>query len=260
MELVRTITRQGFELESPNSHRMCILGPFRTLLKMGSIDLDLQGHFGLKLTNFCKFELGRTITHPGFELESPYWLRMCILGPSIEKGVNWPWPSRSFTSNVYITISQERVDRLTSDENFWSMGYREDDHWVIDLELVLLLIYLRYWLLGPRGIYIGYRCSYCNVLLVSRIRQWLPSIVELLLLEFGMYGTAINQIKSSLFTHKLYNTWDYIRDIIWLWEGQPEKPGGFSSLNYINATTNNIEYAQQHPDHIWHASHPMIHV
>ena len=85
------ITRQGFELESPNSHIMCILGPFQTLLKVGSIDLDIQhvqGHFGLKLANFLKMELGRTITHPGFELEFPYWLRTCILGPSIEKGVN----------------------------------------------------------------------------------------------------------------------------------------------------------------------------
>ena len=44
-ELVYAITSQGLELESPFSHRMCILGPFRTLLKMGSIDLDLQGHF-----------------------------------------------------------------------------------------------------------------------------------------------------------------------------------------------------------------------
>ena len=54
-ELVCAITHQGFDLESSFSHRMCILGPFRTLLKMGSIDLDLQGHFGLKLTDFCKF-------------------------------------------------------------------------------------------------------------------------------------------------------------------------------------------------------------
>ena len=137
MELVCTITRQGFELESPNSHRMCILGPYRMLLKMGLIDLDLQGHFGLKLTNFCKFELGRTITHQGFKLESPYSLIMCILGPSIEKRVNWPWPSRSFTSNVYITISQEQVDRLTSDENYFDRWVTEKnlnvinvDHWI----------------------------------------------------------------------------------------------------------------------------------
>ena len=63
MELVCMITRQGFTLESPNSHRMCILGPFRMLLRVGLIDHDLQGHFGLKLTNFHKFEPGLTIIH-----------------------------------------------------------------------------------------------------------------------------------------------------------------------------------------------------
>ena len=80
-ELVCAITRQGFDLESPFLHRMCILGPFRTLLKMGSIDLDLQGHFGLKLTDFRKFELVCAITRQGFDLESPFLHRMCILGP-----------------------------------------------------------------------------------------------------------------------------------------------------------------------------------
>ena len=34
-----------FELEFPRSHKMCILAPFRTLLKIELIDLDLQGHF-----------------------------------------------------------------------------------------------------------------------------------------------------------------------------------------------------------------------
>ena len=62
-ELVSMITRQGFDLESLFLHRMCILGPFRTLLKIGLIHLDLQGPFGLKLIDFRKFELVRTITH-----------------------------------------------------------------------------------------------------------------------------------------------------------------------------------------------------
>ena len=70
---------QGLELGSPFSHRMCILGPIRILLKMGSIDLDLQSHFGLKLIDFlCKFELIRAITRQGFELGSPFLPRMCI--------------------------------------------------------------------------------------------------------------------------------------------------------------------------------------
>ena len=42
---------------------------------MGSIDLNLQGHFGLKLIDFRKFELASAITRQGFN-------RMCILGPS----------------------------------------------------------------------------------------------------------------------------------------------------------------------------------
>jgi hypothetical protein len=65
------ITRQGFDRESPFLHRMCILGPLRSLLKMGSCDLDLQGHFGLKLTDFRKIEHVLAITRQGFELESP---------------------------------------------------------------------------------------------------------------------------------------------------------------------------------------------
>ena len=75
------ITRQGFDRESPFSHRMCILGPLRSLLKMGSIDLDLQGHFGLKLTDFRNFDGFYAITRQGFDRESPFSHRMCILGP-----------------------------------------------------------------------------------------------------------------------------------------------------------------------------------
>ena len=66
-ELVCTITQQGFDLDTSSSHRMCILGSFSALLKMGLIDLDLQGHFGLKLTDFRKFELVRMITRQGFD-------------------------------------------------------------------------------------------------------------------------------------------------------------------------------------------------
>ena len=60
---------------------MCILGASRTLLKMGSIDHDLQGNFGLKLTDFRKCELVCAITREGFDLETPYLHGMCILGP-----------------------------------------------------------------------------------------------------------------------------------------------------------------------------------
>ena len=47
--LVRTTTHHAFELGSTNLHQSCILGSSRTLLKMVLIDLDLQGHFGVKL-------------------------------------------------------------------------------------------------------------------------------------------------------------------------------------------------------------------
>ena len=44
--LVRMITRHRFELESPNLHQTCILGYSQLVLKMGVIDLYVQGHFG----------------------------------------------------------------------------------------------------------------------------------------------------------------------------------------------------------------------
>ena len=54
---VRAITHHVFELRSPNLHQMCILGPFRTLLKMVLIDLNLQGHLGSKGQNRPKTSL-----------------------------------------------------------------------------------------------------------------------------------------------------------------------------------------------------------
>ena len=68
--LFRTITRQGFDLESLLLHRMCIFGPFRTPLKMGSTNIDLQGNFCQMFNNINKY----------------------------------------FLSNIYIAISQDRVD------------------------------------------------------------------------------------------------------------------------------------------------------
>ena len=63
IRLVTAIIRQGLKLEPPYSHKICILGPLRLLLNMGTFDLDLQGHFGLKRTNFRKIWLIRVITH-----------------------------------------------------------------------------------------------------------------------------------------------------------------------------------------------------
>ena len=82
-ELVRALTHQGFKLESPFLYRMWILWSSSALLKMGRIDLDLQGHIGLRRGNFGKFELVifPAITRQGFKLESPFLHRMCILEP-----------------------------------------------------------------------------------------------------------------------------------------------------------------------------------
>ena len=47
MSLVCVITCNGFELESPNLHQICILGFSQLLLKMEVIGHDLQGHLAI---------------------------------------------------------------------------------------------------------------------------------------------------------------------------------------------------------------------
>ena len=49
------ITCNGFKLESPNSHQICILGFSQLVLKMGVIDLDLQGHLAIISTQETAF-------------------------------------------------------------------------------------------------------------------------------------------------------------------------------------------------------------
>ena len=80
--LVSAITRRVFKLGLPNLHQMCILGPSRTLLKMVLIDLDLQGHLGVKRPKLAQNGLVRTITLHAYELGSPNLHQICILGPS----------------------------------------------------------------------------------------------------------------------------------------------------------------------------------
>ena len=77
-ERVRKINHQRFEIELPFYHILCILGPPKTLSKLSLIELDLQGHFGLKRVNFRKFWIVCVIIRQGFELKKP-----------IENGVNW---------------------------------------------------------------------------------------------------------------------------------------------------------------------------
>ena len=45
--VVRAITFNGFELESPNLHQICIIGFSQLVLNMGVIDFDLQGLLAL---------------------------------------------------------------------------------------------------------------------------------------------------------------------------------------------------------------------
>ena len=66
---VRTITFDRIELGSPNLAQICTLAMPWTGLFMGMIDLDLQGHLGLKLINAPQNELVRTITRAIFDLE-----------------------------------------------------------------------------------------------------------------------------------------------------------------------------------------------
>ena len=47
IQLAHMITCNGFELESPNLHQICILGFSWLVLKMGIIDLDLQGNLAI---------------------------------------------------------------------------------------------------------------------------------------------------------------------------------------------------------------------
>ena len=49
--LFHTIDFNGFELESPNFHQICILGLSQPVLKMSVIDLDLQGHLAISPHN-----------------------------------------------------------------------------------------------------------------------------------------------------------------------------------------------------------------
>ena len=124
--LVRTITHHVFKLGSPNLHKMCILGPSRTLLKMVLIDLDLQGHLGLKRSKSAKNGLVHTITRRSFELWSPNLHQMCIMGPSrtlfnikrpkpakngLVHTITWFWARiTKFAPNVYLGTLQNPIE------------------------------------------------------------------------------------------------------------------------------------------------------
>ena len=52
--LVRVITCNVYELESPNLHQLCILGVSLLVLKMGTIHLYHQGHLAISTQNSTK--------------------------------------------------------------------------------------------------------------------------------------------------------------------------------------------------------------
>ena len=74
------MTRHRFALVLPNLHQICILRYAELVLKMGVIDLNLQGHFDLFDLEFLKIWLVRSIMCDVFELESPNWHQIYILG------------------------------------------------------------------------------------------------------------------------------------------------------------------------------------
>ena len=116
--LVRAITRDTFELGSPNLNQRCKRPWFRSLLFCGLIDLDLQGQIELESPNLPRFELARTITHRPFKLGSPnldqrckiLWLRSLLFCGAIDldlQGQTWLKKSNFQVSPYwkYITIT-----------------------------------------------------------------------------------------------------------------------------------------------------------
>ena len=70
--------------------------------KLVLIDLDLQGHLGLKRSKLVKKNPGivHEITHHVFKLRSPNLPQLFILVPSRTLGVDCLWPSRSFGAKI----------------------------------------------------------------------------------------------------------------------------------------------------------------
>ena len=55
--LVRAITCNGFKLESPNLHQICILGFAQLVLKMGVIHFDLRGPLAISTQETAAFNI-----------------------------------------------------------------------------------------------------------------------------------------------------------------------------------------------------------
>ena len=75
-QLVRAITHQLFKLESPNLDQRCKRPWLRSLLLLGTIDLELQGQIELKSQNLPHFELVRAMSPPIEVSISKFWPKM----------------------------------------------------------------------------------------------------------------------------------------------------------------------------------------
>ena len=95
------ITRHIFELESLNLWQICILWYSQLVLKIGAIDLDLQGHFGHLDLEFLEIQLIRKITRHRFGMEWP----ICTKHAHWDTLVwYWKWGSLTMTFKVTLAI------------------------------------------------------------------------------------------------------------------------------------------------------------
>ena len=78
-QLVCAISHQLFKLESPNSDQRCKRPWLRSLLFLGTIDLELQGQIELKSQNLSHFELVRARSHHPLKSVFPNFGQRCIL-------------------------------------------------------------------------------------------------------------------------------------------------------------------------------------
>ena len=78
-QLVRAITHQPFKLESPNLDQRCKRPWLRSLLFLGTIDLELQGEIELKSQNLPHFELIRATSHHQLKSVFPNLGQKCFL-------------------------------------------------------------------------------------------------------------------------------------------------------------------------------------
>ena len=107
---VRTITRHRFELESPNLHQTCIMRYSQLVLKMGVIDLDLQGHLAIS-TQETAFNV--TLIHWSRQAKGCYTSQTCsciiVLGPRtrtnvlLSSGSAPTVPGGSVTLSMYLS-------------------------------------------------------------------------------------------------------------------------------------------------------------